>query len=393
MAYSNNSWSTWNSWDSSAHPSQQGNWWSSTDWQQGSWSDQSWQQNTTAPQTPYKKRKLDEAGTAIPTHQSHQDSSTSAHTLPTTLSDVSFSPSGKQSGAPLDTPTSWKAAEGFHDVNYIARRQMPSTILPTPWSRKNQLAGIDPLDVPLHKVCYKAKENISLRWLAHGEFVSVVFCRNIKETVFIEKLLQNLRALNLDLDVVATQAYMHEFNKSPDMSTPEKKAAVQAYLAQKMVQPITQMLSPGLCQAAERVKTLEKQIINQGIVPLSANAEQGPPTPGEASAQPTSSSADPFKDALQPDFEPTSRPLKNNGPTTHTPAAVNKWIKNLDLSDMQRKALEAASKRITSRNLDTDIKENLQNKAAEFGLSVSLLQNMKDPQLLQVILAAVSTTI
>ena len=127
MAYSNYSWSTWNSWDSSAHPSQQGNWWSSTDWQQGSWSDQSWQQNTTAPQTPYKKRKLDEAGTAIPTHQSHQDSSTSAHTLPTTLSDVSFSPSGKQSGAPLDTPTSWKAAEGFHDVNYIARRQMPST--------------------------------------------------------------------------------------------------------------------------------------------------------------------------------------------------------------------------------------------------------------------------
>ena len=153
MAYSNNSWSIWSSWDSSAHPPQQGSWWSSADWQQGSWSDQSWQQSSTAPQAPYKKRKLDEGGIATPTHQPLQDGSASDHTLPTTTqTDVSFSPSGKHSGAPLDTPTSWKAAEGFHDVNYIARRQMPSTILPTPWSRKNQLAGIDPLEVPLHKV-------------------------------------------------------------------------------------------------------------------------------------------------------------------------------------------------------------------------------------------------
>ena len=121
--------------------------------------------------------------------------------------DWSWNPSGKawvqqpgQPEPPAGPPPSWTKVSGFHDVGHVACRQLPDQIQSTAWSRKAGLAGPDPLTIPLSSVCLKGQENVSCRWLAHGEFTSVVFGRN-KETVLAEKMLQKVRAPHVDLVV------------------------------------------------------------------------------------------------------------------------------------------------------------------------------------------------
>ena len=90
------------------------------------------------------------------------------------------------------------------------RRQLPSQIQSTSWSRKSGLAGLPPLTVPVSSICVKGQENVSFRWLAHGEFPSVIFGRNIKEIVLAQKELQKVRALHVDLDVLAKRMFVGE---------------------------------------------------------------------------------------------------------------------------------------------------------------------------------------
>ena len=160
----------------------------------------------------------------------------------------------------------------FHDTNYVARRQLPNQIQSTAWSRKAGLAGLDPLSVPLSSICFKGQENVSFRWLARGEFTSVVFGRNIKETVLAEKLLQKVPALHVDLDVLANHMYVSEFKHSPNTSTPEKRGELMDFLATKMVQTLQCNMTPELVRQAQTIQALEQQAMQQSIVPVSANA-------------------------------------------------------------------------------------------------------------------------
>ena len=89
----------------------------------------------------------------------------------------------KKSGKVVGAPAARKSDEHFHDSNRVFGRQFSKSIVDTAWGRRNNLSGRGPLTVPLSMLCYKGAQNSSLRWLASGDYVSVMFGRNIKDTV------------------------------------------------------------------------------------------------------------------------------------------------------------------------------------------------------------------
>ena len=217
----------------------------------------------------------------------------------------------------------------------------------------------------------------------------MVFGRNIKETA--EKVLQKVRALHVDLDVLANHMYVSEFKRSPNTSTPEKKGELMDYLATKMVHMLQSNMTPELVRQAQIIQALQQQALQQNIVPVSANAAPCTvPAPANASAPP-SRVADPFLEALQIDFEPpTSRPLKKASPRKSSAAAVNQWIQKLSLRDDKKAQLADAVEIITAKTLSKEIKKNLKDRAAEYGLTQEVLVSMKDPELVKCVLAAVA---
>ena len=372
--------------------------WSSDSWRPSEWSQSShsWQQDDTWDSTSYDYQKSWYSDKRIAQHQEAPVTPKKARAELPVRDDWSCSPTGKpwsmppgQPEPPSFPPQAWVKAPGFHDTNYVARRQLPDQIQSTAWSRKAGLAGLDPLSIPLSSICFKGQENASFRWLAHGEFTSVVFGRNIKETVLAEKVLQKVRALHVDLDVLANHMFVAEFKHSPNTSTPEKKGEMMDYLASKMVQTLQCNMTPELIRQAQTIQALEQQAMQQSIVPVSANAVHNlPSAPAAAAADSTS---DPFLAALQVDFDtPSARPLKKTSPAKSNPAAVNSWIQKLALDESKKTSLAEAVERITARTLSKEIKKNLKDRAAEYGLTQELLANMKDPELVKCVLAAVA---
>ena len=219
----------------------------------------------------------------------------------------------------------------------------------------------------------------------------MVFGRNIKETVLAEKVLQKVRALHVDLDVLANHMYVSEFKHSPNTSTPEKKEELMDYLATKMVHMLQSNMTPELVKQAQTIQALEQQALHQNIVPVSANAAPCVAPPSANTSAPPGRAADPFLEALQIDFEPpASRPLKKASPGKSNAAAVNQWIQKLSLPDDKKAQLSDAVERITTKTLSREIKKNLKDRAAEYGLTQEVLVNMKDPELVKCVLAAVA---
>ena len=378
---------SWYSWSSAS--------WRPTDWSQSS---ESWQCDDTWDNSQYGYHQSWYSEKRAASHQESPVTPKKARTELPVREDWTCSPSGKpwiqppgQPEPPTFPPQTWVKAPGFHDSNYVARRQLPDQIQSAAWSRKAGLAGLDPLNVPLSSVCFKGQENVSFRWLARGEFTSVIFGRNIKETVLAEKILQKVRALHVDLDVLANHMYVSEFKHSPNTSTPEKKGELMDYLATKMVHMLQSNMTPELVRQAQTIQALEQQALQQHIVPVSANAVPCTvPPPANVSAPP-SCVADPFLAALQIDFEPrTSRPLKKSSPGKSNAAAVNQWIQKLSLPEDKKAQLSEAVEKITAKTLSKEIKKNLKDRAAEYGLTQEVLVNMKDPELVKCVLAAVA---
>ena len=328
---------SWHSWSSAS--------WGPTDWSQSS---QSWHYDDTWDNSQYGCQQSWYSEKRTASHQESPVTPKKARTQLPVREDWTCSPSGKpwiqppgQPEPPTFPPQAWVKATGFHDTNYVARRQLPDQIQSTAGSRKAGLAGLDPLTVPLSSVSFKGQENVSFRWLAHGEFTSVVFGRNIKETVLAEKVLQKVRALHVDLDVLANHMYVSEFKHSPNTSTPEKKGELMEYLATKMVHMLQSNMTPELVKQAQTIQAA----LRQNIVPVSANAAPCIAPPPANTSAPPGRAADPFLEALQIDFEPpTSRPLKKASPGKSNAAAVNQWIQKLSLPDDKKAAFRCSRK-------------------------------------------------
>ena len=62
----------------------------------------------------------------------------------------------------------------------------------------------------------------------------------------------------------------------------------------------------------------------------------------------------------------------------------------ISLPEDKKAKLSEAVERITAKTLSKEIKKNLKDRAAEYGLTQEVLVNMKDPEPIKCVLAAVA---
>ena len=317
--------------------------------------------------------------------------------------DLKYSPSGKPSGAPTSFPGSWTTDAHHHDTKPIFGRTLPNKVVETAWSRRNNLAGLDPLQVPVSLLCYKGIENVSLRWLAAGDFVSVIFGRSIKETVLCEKLMQELRSLGMDIDTLAQNLWQNSHpTQALALNSQEARAELLAFVAKELVAPLRRQVTTDLIKAQETIKKLEMQIASTeagkdapNSLPVAAPPSKKRRTVEGAPAA-VVSDLDGF-DSQRPfhmDYVVANRTLHQSAPNGHTPAVVTKWLKNLRLPDGVASAFKDAMtcSADSAKDLSPEQRSNLKDRAAEFGLPVSRAVNMKDHELYRCILVAYALT-
>eukprot|EP00439_Symbiodinium_sp_Y106_P018539 s9461_g2.t1 len=187
-----------------------------------------------------------------------------------------------------------------------------------------------------------------------------------------------------------------------------------------------------LCDAQERVKELEQQLVQaqksaptsssvktpskrpSAEDPTSDNKKRRLPIASPASQKPVKPAQTLLEKAFDPNFE-ASKVLESQAPVSAVPQSTSKWIQNLNLDPKLKEELvqscKTASATVKSNlNLDPKLKEELvqscktasatvkslseeeratlPQRAAEFGFPVRLLTTAKDPDLLNIVLAA-----
>ncbi|CAE7245249.1 unnamed protein product [Symbiodinium natans] len=306
--------------------------------------------------------------------------------------DLASSPTGGKSGVMSDLPKDFQPDEFHYDKNEKFKRKFPKTIAHTPWSSRNNLAGRDPFQIPVSELCYMGKSNASLRWLACGEFMTLVMARSMNEAVLMEKFLKLNRTAGLDLMQVGSQIFqeLHP-DRTPDLDTNAGKADIMQAIATKLHQTLVPYVKNDLQIAQQKVKSLQNELqrVKQGQAsPASASQPKRRRLVGKA---PNDQSLAPF----DVDMVPNKQPLKQTSPKTVTPTAVKKWIEGLELSVDKKKSLEQQCNKITDLHstLSDAQKNNLANRAVELGLPVDLASKAKQPELMKIILAASSLEI
>ena len=93
--------------------------------------------------------------------------------------------------------------------------QLKRHVESTAWSSKQGLAGRALDKITLADLTYRGWHEQSLRYLSHGRFTSVVFTKNVSESVFVSKLLTGLRESNIDLDRLAEHVHRHQGHHVP----------------------------------------------------------------------------------------------------------------------------------------------------------------------------------
>ena len=128
-------------------------WKSRTTWQDDQWNSSSWNpgwQDASQPVSSGKwpNKSWQDSWEHKPSPDSHGPATPDKRT-PMRNPDLKYSPSGKPSGAPTSFPGSWTTDAHHHDTKPIFGRTLPNKVVETAWSRRNNLAGLDPLQVPV----------------------------------------------------------------------------------------------------------------------------------------------------------------------------------------------------------------------------------------------------
>ena len=165
----------------------------------------------------------------------------------------------------MELPHQFKSSETHLDTLSVPHPNglsFPKHVESSPWSRKVGLSGRPVLELKVWELAYYGVQEQSLRHLANGRFVSLVFCRSVSETVLVNKLLQCIRSKTIDIDQAARQLFVEAF---PGKSVPDKRESSSEYiqpLIDGMMQafPQSSASQPELQQAERTILELRAQL-------------------------------------------------------------------------------------------------------------------------------------
>ena len=259
----------------------------------------------------------------------------------------------------------------------------------TPWSSRNGLAGRDPFEIPVAELCYMGKSNASLRWLACGEFVTVVMARSMNEAVFVEKFLKHCRTNGVDFSQAALRIFEEQHpNRTADPDTNFGKAELMDVLAAKLFNELKPHTSSQLASSQRQISKLQEELRQAKSSQPPSVATAVPPAKRMRLSSKTPSSLVPS--LLRTDHQVSSQPLKQNPVSSVSSKAVSAWIHSLSIKDEDKKKLQANCNHVSSvvDKLSQAETDNLSARAVELGLPVNLASKAKHPELVRIILAA-----
>eukprot|EP00439_Symbiodinium_sp_Y106_P001792 s433_g1.t1 len=104
--------------------------------------------------------------------------------------------------------------------------------------------------------------NFALRSLAQGRYASILFARSMKEATFMSFPMQKFRESKADLDQFA-QVYCDQQGLTVDSSLSEsaQKSAKMKHFCESIYNRCKQYQQQELCDAQERIKELEQQLV------------------------------------------------------------------------------------------------------------------------------------
>ena len=318
------------------------------------------------------------------------------------------SPHGPSDKHDTNLPKTFHSDRNFYDTNEVYGLQFPRQVQASSWAQKHQLAGRDITSLKLHELCWQGWNNFALRSLAQGRYASILFARSIKEATFMSFLMQKFRESKADLDQFA-HVYCDQQGLTVDSSLSEsaQKSAKMKHLGDSIFYHCKQYQQQELCDAQERIKELEQQLVQaqksaptsssvktpskrpSAEDPTSDNKKRRLPIASPASQKPVKPAQTLLQKAFDPNFE-ASKVLESQAPVSAVPQSTSKWIQNLNLDPKLKEELVQSCKSAsaTVKSLSEEELATLPQRAADFGFPVRLLTTAKDPDLLKIVLAA-----
>ncbi|CAE7441927.1 unnamed protein product [Symbiodinium natans] len=314
----------------------------------------------------------------------------------------------------LDFPRTFKQSKGYHDSNEVFGLKFPDRIFGSAWASQHGLAGRDIRTLGLHELAYRGWDNFHLRALANGRFTSLIFARSVKEATFFTALQSKIREQKIDLDQIA-----HEFckqnNKLDTQSSNDniRKKKQMDHFVDMLMGTIKSFQLQEAEAAQSRIEALEQQLADERKKRKSDDAQADtrsvpgssqdlPPAKQHKAAKakargfdkqlPVAEPTDFLTAATTFDTEPVARTLASNSPNAITPTAVDKWVKSLPISKDTRSRLERAFKGIQKavKELPKPDANQLPDKAAAYGLPISLASKAKTTELVKIICSAIA---
>ena len=93
-------------------------------------------------------------------------------------------PPPPSSNPPVSLPSHWRSTSQCWDDQVQYGYRVYRSSQPTAWSRKRNLAGQDPLSVPLSHLTRHGPDEAALRALSGGRFVGIICAKSVAESVF-----------------------------------------------------------------------------------------------------------------------------------------------------------------------------------------------------------------
>ena len=162
-----------------------------------------------------------------------------------------------------DVHESFQVSGEFLDFKEVRGLALSKTVRDTPISRRFNIAGRDIRTVRIVDLCYKGIENWYLRAISAGRFVNIEFTRSIKESIFISRVLKNMRPKQnsneerFDLDKIGA-AYAATNNKKFD--TDEDKRDIYNDLADHLFRSLNQLApTSDATKMQEKIRQLEME--------------------------------------------------------------------------------------------------------------------------------------
>ena len=192
------------------------------------------------------------------------------------------------------------------------------------------------------------------------------------------------------------------------LSESAQKSAKMKQFCESIYNHCKQYQQQELCDARERIKELEQQLVQaQKSAPTSSSVKTPSKRPSAedptsdnkkrrlsiasspASQKPVKPAQTLLEKAFDPNFE-ASKVLESQAPVSAVPQSTSKWIQNLKLDPKLKEELVQSCKSAsaTVKSFSEEERTTLPQRAADFGFPVRLLTTAKEPDLLKIVLAA-----